>query len=102
MPKAVELAEEIMRRFADAEHGGFFYTPTDHEPLIARKKEFIDSSIPSGNGMAAMLFLRLARLTNRDDYRNTAHSTLQAAAELMRQFPQATSQLLTALEMYLA
>jgi uncharacterized protein len=97
---AVELAEELIKRFADREHGGFFFTASDNEPLIARKKEFIDSSTPSGNGLAAMLFLRLARLCNRDDYRKAAYSTLQAGAAVMQQFPTATCQMLIALNMY--
>ena len=86
LQSAVELAEELLRSFADPEQGGFFYTPADHEPLIAQKKDFIDSSVPSGNGLAAMLLLRLARICNREDYRKTAYDTLRGAA-FMRQFP---------------
>ena len=102
LQSALELADELLQRFADPEHGGFFFTASDHEPLIARKKDFIDSSIPSGNGLAAMLFLRLARICNRDDYRKTAYSTLHSGAAFMQQFPTATCQLLMALEMHLS
>ena len=100
LQSAVELAEELLRRFADPEHGGFFYTPVDHEPLIARKKDFIDGSVPSGNGLAAMLLLRLARICNREDYRKTAYDTLRAGAAFMRQFPSGACQMLTALDTY--
>ncbi len=99
---AVELAEEMRRRFADPERGGFFYTAADHEPLIARKKDFLDGSIPSGNGLAAMLFLRLARLCDRKDFLQTALGTLHAGAALIQQFPTATCQLLLALDEYLS
>jgi hypothetical protein len=102
LQSAVELAEELLQRFADQEHGGFFFTASDQEPLIARKNDFIDSSIPSGNGLAAMLFLRLGRICNRDDYRKTAYSTFRSGAAFMRQFPTAACQLLMALEMYLS
>ncbi len=102
LQSAVEMAEELLRRFAAAENGGFFYTPADHEPLIARKKDFIDSSVPSGNGLAAMLFMRLARLCNREDYRKTAYDTLRAGAACMWQFPIGACQMLTALDMYLS
>ncbi len=87
LQSAVELAEELLRSYADPEQGGFFYTPADHEPLIARKKDFIDSSVPSGNGLAAMLLLRLARICNREDYRKTAYDTLAR-----RRFYEAISQ----------
>jgi uncharacterized protein len=99
---AVTLADEMLNRFADPVHGGFFYTPTDHEPLIARKKDFLDSPIPSGNSMATMLLLRLARLCNRDDYREIAIATLRACTGPMHQFTLATCQLLMALDMCLS
>jgi uncharacterized protein YyaL (SSP411 family) len=98
---AVELAQELLLRFADAERGGFFYTAADHEPLIARKKDFVDTSLPSSNAMAAMLFLRLARLAKSDDYRKIVYSTLQAAAPMMHLFPTATCEMMTVLDGYL-
>jgi uncharacterized protein len=102
LQSAEELADELLRSFADAEQGGFFYTPADHEPLIARKKDFIDGSAPSGNGLAAMLLLRLERICNREDYRKTAYDTLRAGADFMRQFPRGTCQMLAVLDMYLS
>jgi uncharacterized protein len=102
LKSAEELAEELLRSFTDPEQGGFFYTPADHEPLIARKKDFIDSSVPSGNGLAAMLFLRLAQICHRADYRKTAYDALRAGAAFMRQFPTGTCQMLTALDAYLS
>jgi uncharacterized protein len=98
---AVELADELLRRFTDPAGGGFFYTALDHEPLITRKKDFIDSPIPGGNGLAAMLLLRLARLSNREDYRKIAYETLQAGSAFMQQYPTATCQMLMALDMFL-
>ncbi|MGA2060396.1 MAG: thioredoxin domain-containing protein [Thermoguttaceae bacterium] len=102
LQSAVELAEELLRSFADPQQGGFFYTPADHEPLIARKKDFIDGSVPSGNGMAAMLLLRLARICNREDYRKKAYDTLRAGAAFMRQFPAGACQMLMSLDAYLS
>jgi uncharacterized protein len=100
LQSAQELAEELLRSFADPQQGGFFYTPADHEPLIARKKDFIDSSAPSGNGLAAMLLLRLARICNRKDYRKTAYDALRAGAVFMRQFPSGACQMLAVLDAY--
>src|SRR5206468_3406651 len=36
---AVELAEQMIARFEDPANGGFFYTASDHEQLIARTKD---------------------------------------------------------------
>ncbi len=102
LKSAMELAEELLERFADTENGGFFYTPSDHEPLIARKKDFIDGSAPSGNGLAATLFLRLSRLCKCEEYRKTVYDTLKAGAAFMRQFPSGTCQMLAALDAYLS
>ena len=68
----------MLARFADAEAGGFFYTADDHEPLIARKKDILDTPVPSSTGLAATALLRLARHTGRDDYRRAAEETLRA------------------------
>jgi uncharacterized protein len=97
-PSTMELADEILTRFADSDGGGFFYTPTDHEELIVRKKDVIDSPVPSGNGLAAMLLLRLHAVTGRDDYRAAAEAALRTLLPWMQQMPTGTFQLLSALE----
>ncbi len=99
LDQAVALADEILARFADRQHGGFFYTAADHEPLIVRKKEVIDSPVPSGNGLAAMLLYRLQRICRRDDYRRAADGTLRACFPWMRKVPTGTFQLLLAMDL---
>ena len=99
---AVALADAILARFADPQGGGFFYVAQDDEALIVRKKDLVDNSAPSGNGLAAMLFLRLADICGRVDYRRVAEDTLRACMGILRQSPLATGQLLLALERCLA
>ena len=50
----------MIDEFADPEQGGFFYTGTSHEALIARQQDAYDNATPSGNAMAATALLRLA------------------------------------------
>jgi uncharacterized protein YyaL (SSP411 family) len=102
LEKAEEFAQIMLDHFADDRFGGFFFTADDHEPLIIRKKEFVDSPTPSSNGMAAMLFLRLDEHRPNARYLAAAESTLRAGTPFMHQFPAATGQLLLALEKYLA
>ncbi len=97
---AIELVDEVLARFIDSERGGFFYTATDHETLIARQKDFYDNAVPSGNSMAAMALVRLGKLTGRGEYLEAAEGTLRAAAELLERAPQAGGQLLLALDLY--
>ena len=99
LDQAMGLADDILTRFADRAHGGFFYTPVDHEPLIVRKKDVIDSPVPSGNGLAAMLFLRLHAICHRDDYRAAAEATLRWCSPWMQQMPTGTFQLLLAMDL---
>ena len=101
LDEAVRLADAAIRRFSDPRHGGFFYTPIDHEPLIARKKDLWDSPAPSSTGLMATALLRLARLADRDDYRRTAESAIVASIDWMQRAPLAAGQLLIALDMLL-
>ena len=64
---ALELAGVMIEEFHDRDGGGFFYTGTSHEELIARQKDAYDNATPSGNAMAATALLRLGALTGRDD-----------------------------------
>ncbi len=52
--EAVALADEMIERFSDSEHGGFFTTPADMPQAFARRKDLEDSPIPSGNSAAAL------------------------------------------------
>jgi len=100
--EAVRLADNILRRFADPEGAGFFMAPFDSpEPLIARKKDLLDSSVPSGSGLAVMALLRLGKLCGRQDYTSAAEATLQASALLMEKAPQGTGQMLMGLDAWL-
>jgi uncharacterized protein YyaL (SSP411 family) len=97
---AVQLAERMAADFADPA-GGFFYTATGHEPLIARTKDSFDGSTPSGNAMAGTGLLKLGALTGRDDFRDRAEKMLGAFAGLMRDSPTGTAQMLSALDFHL-
>ncbi len=75
---ALELARIMIDEFADAEQGGFFFTGSRHEALIARQKDVHDNATPSGNGMAATALIRLGALTGRDDLTEAGRSALES------------------------
>ncbi len=101
LQEAARLADLVLAHFGDAENRGFFFTPDDHEPLIARPKDYTDSSTPGGAAMAATALLRLGKLTGRRTYLDAAEQTLQDAAGVMARAPTATGQMLIAADMYL-
>jgi uncharacterized protein YyaL (SSP411 family) len=97
-----EIADAMTERFADAEHGGFFETSSDHERLLARRKDLEDHPIPSGNSSAAYGLLRLAALTGEHRYEHHAVSVLRLLHELAPRHPQAFAHLLQALDFHLS
>jgi uncharacterized protein YyaL (SSP411 family) len=95
-------ADTMIERFADAEQGGFFQTSSDHEQLVARRKELDDNPIPSGASSAAFGLLRLAALTGEASYEDLAVGVLQLAGTFAPRFPQGFGHLLQALDFHLA
>src|SRR3954447_14283192 len=100
--EARALADTMIERFGDEEHGGFFETSTDHQRLLARRKDLEDHPIPSGNASAAYGLLRLAALTGEARYADRAVGVLRLLHEPATQYPQAFGHLLQALDFELA
>jgi uncharacterized protein YyaL (SSP411 family) len=99
--RALELTRRMSEQFWDAEGGGYFYTGRDHEALIARTKDPHDSSIPSGNSVAATSLLRLHALTGNAELLKQAERTMRLFHGLMTQAPMAVGQMVVALDFYL-
>ncbi len=100
--EARALADTMIERFADDDNGGFFETSTDHERLVARRKDLEDHPIPSGNASAAYGLLRLAALTGEAEYERRAVSVLRLVHEVAVKHPQAFAHLLQALDFHLS
>jgi uncharacterized protein YyaL (SSP411 family) len=98
---AGELADVMLKHFADPNGPGFFFTADDHEALIARTKDLHDGSTPSGNAMAVTVLLRLAKLLDRRDYFTKAEEALRGYRQTMADHPAASGQMLIALDFYL-
>ena len=98
---AAELADVIVRHFADPAGPGFFFVADDHERLIARTKDLHDGSTPSGNAMAVTALLRLAKLLDRRDLAEKAEATLHGFRSVMAEHPLGSGQMLVALDFHL-
>jgi uncharacterized protein len=96
------LADTMIERFADEDNGGFFETSSDHEQLLARRKDLEDHPIPSANAGAAYGLLRLAALTGEHAYEERAVEVLRLLHELAVKHPQAFGHLLQALDFHLS
>ncbi len=95
---AIRLTEKQMELFEDPAQGAFFASAADDASLVMRVKEDYDGAEPSGNSVAAMNLLRLARFTNRSGFRQSAERTLAAFASRLAAMPAALPQMLAACE----
>ncbi len=93
---AIELADRVLDRFADA-RGGFFFTSDDHETLMHRPKPLADDALPSGNGVAACVLQRLGFLLGETRYLDAAEATLRSAWRALEEYPHGHVMLLIAL-----
>jgi len=100
--EAHRLASLAVALFADDEGGGFFQTPVDGEPLVARKKEVDDHPTPSGNAMLAYVLLRLARIWGDDELERRGASVLRLVRDQLARVPTSFGWMLVALHQHLA
>ena len=85
--EARRLALLAVDLFADDEHGGFFLSPADGDPRVARTKDLQDTPIPSGNSMLAYVLLRLSRIWGDDELERRAVSVFRVAEPMLRGSP---------------
>jgi len=78
LEKAIALNDVLLTHFWDEKEGGFFFTADDAESLLVRKKDAYDGAIPSGNSVAMLNLLRLARITADTDLESKAVRTGRA------------------------
>lgn len=93
--RALRLAERAIELFADTENGGFFST-SGADAALLRLKDDYDGAEPSGNSGMATLLLRLARMTDRADFRAAAEHTLRAFSSRMEEAGTGVPQMLVA------
>ncbi len=88
---ARELEDELESRLRDPAGGYFLAAPRPH--LLFQPKSALDGSLPSGNGVAALDLLELARRTGEADYRKRAEAVLLAFGRDLVAYPAAVATL---------
>jgi uncharacterized protein YyaL (SSP411 family) len=97
---ALALARQMLALFWDPAGGGFFTTGSDHEALLVRQKELIESVTPSPNGVAALVLFKLALLTGEGGFAERAEGVLRIGQGLMEASPLAAASLVAALDFH--
>ena len=99
---ARQTADLMIELFEDGDRGGFFTTSSDHEELIARRKDVNDHPIPSGSSAAAYGLLRLAALTGEHDYERSAVGVFRLFHPALGRHPQGVAHMLRGLDFHLS
>jgi hypothetical protein len=96
--EAVKLNSDMLEIFWDPGQGGFFFSGRGNEQLLVPVKELYDGARPSGNAVALLNILRLARLTGDSRLEEKAAELTRAFAGSISRTPQASTMMLTALD----
>ena len=102
LEESLALTDKMIEEFWDDQDGGFFFTGKSHETLIVRSKDYFDNATPSGNSVAAEVLLRLAVLTENEDYRRRATTVLRLVADTLKRYPSGFGRALCALDFHLS
>jgi hypothetical protein len=95
---ALSLTDRQNKLFYDAERGGFFDTSGRDKSVLIRTKEWYDGAEPTGNSITILNLLRLAQVTNNQEFNAMARKSLACFGERLLDTPQATPQFLVALD----
>jgi hypothetical protein len=98
LEQAHSLNRQMLDLFRDEQGGGLFFTGQHAEQLLARPKEIYDGAMPSGNSVAALNLLRLARLTGDGSLEEQAAAQLGAFAGTVSDYPSGYAFYLCALD----
>jgi len=95
---ALEMNNVLLKHFWDNEKGGFFITPDDGEEILVRKKDIYDGAIPSGNSVAMLNLLRLARITGDPQLEQKTQNIGRSFSGIITQSPAAYTMFMNALD----
>jgi uncharacterized protein len=98
---ALEINDQMVKNFWDDEGGGFYFTGHKSEELLTRQKETYDGAIPSGNSVAMLNLLRIARITGDTKLEDMASRMGRSFSDGIRKNPSAHSQMLQAIDFLL-
>jgi uncharacterized protein YyaL (SSP411 family) len=81
LQSSIELTKKMVDEFWDTKEGGFFFTSQSAENGVPRIKQIYDGAAPSGNSVALMNLLRLARLSGEVSFEEYARKLLAAFSD---------------------
>lgn len=99
--KAIELQREFDEFLWSEELGGYYNNSVEDAPeLLVRERNYIDSAIPSANGVAIANLVRLFLGTEKMNYLDQAEKGLRSFSKIMVERSSSCPSLFTALDWY--
>jgi uncharacterized protein YyaL (SSP411 family) len=95
---SVDLAKMMIAEFWDSENGGFYFTQRGSDETVPRIKQSYDGAAPSGNSVALLDLLRLARLSGEVSFEQYADKLLLAFAVDVKGYPMGHTFMLAGLD----
>lgn len=84
---AAKLTNDTIEFFWDHESAGFFFTSSNSERLIVRKKELYDGALPSGNSIMLLNLLKLSGLLENENYMDKVNEMINFFFEEIKEHP---------------
>ncbi len=94
---ALDLSDGMIKRFYDPEVGGFYQSDESSRHLLLRLKEDYDGAEPSGNSVASLALLRLAKITDNKKLLEAAEKTVNLFATQLSGTPHSVPYLVSAM-----
>jgi uncharacterized protein YyaL (SSP411 family) len=98
LKRAIDLNVILIKEFWDEKNGGFYFTSSQSEKLLTRQKDVYDGAIPSGNSIALLNLIRLARLTTNTDLENKAFELVKYFSTQILRAPSAFTMFMCGLD----
>ena len=98
---AIDLQGAQDELFEDQEAGGYFKNSAADKSVILRLKDDHDGVEPAGNSVAALNLLRLAQMTDGEEYAKKAERVLKLYAPRLKAAPTAMPAMLVATDFHL-
>ena len=100
--QAIKLAETMIELFWDDAAKTLYDTGDVHENLFVRPRSTYDAPMPSGPSAATSVLLKLAVLTDNEQFRQTASQSLRSMWNFLERYPLGFANWLCTLDFYLS
>ncbi len=100
LKEALKFQDYLIKHFWDHQNEGFFFTADYGEKLLVRYRDFRDGAIPSGNSVALLNLVRLARMTGNTQYEEKAAALAKAFSSHLEGEPSQNTMFMAALDFF--